>query len=82
MQQGGRHMHEARLVTLKRVNDILSNAGFDEDYVNQNTLFELEEDLGIGHYRFSGSSKDRSGHILLSTFSKERIKRNIQHILK
>jgi hypothetical protein len=66
----------------KKLDEELKNAGFPEEYVDSNIFYVFEEELGIGHFKFSGSSEERSGHILLSTFNDKWFKKNIQSVIK
>ena len=66
----------------KKLDEDLNNAGFSKKYVDKNIFYIFEKDLGIGHFKFSGSSEERSGHILLSTFNDKWFKKNTQSIIK
>lgn len=62
----------------KRINRELSKAGLNEEYVEKNTFYEIEEDLGIPHFRYSNP---KSGHILLSSYADKKIKKNLKSLL-
>ena len=42
---------------LDRVDKNLQEIGLTKEFVNSHTIYQLEEAVGLGHYRFSGSSE-------------------------
>ena len=73
---------QGRQILLLRVEKRIGEKGFNTDYVNSKSFFELENDLSIGHYNLSGVSKRRRGYIPLSPYSQERLENNIRYVLK
>jgi len=62
---------------MERVNKRLADLGLSSDFVNTHTLYELEEYVGLGHFKYSGPSEEQTGHILLSTHYEDRLKEAI-----
>ena len=73
---------QGRQRLLFRIEKRIEEKGFNTDYVNSKSFFELENDLSIGHRNLSGISKRRRGYIPLSPHSQERLENNIRYVLK
>ena len=59
---------------LDRVDKNLQEIGLTKEFVNSHTIYQLEEAVGLGHYRFSGSSESQTGYIPLSTYLERKSK--------
>lgn len=81
IKERGMATNKSRRDMARRVDEILSAAGFDVDRIDNNSFYNLENLLHIEHYNISGTSKRRTGHSLLSSFSKRRIEKDFEYIL-
>ena len=52
---------------------ILKKRKFDKEILDKKSIYEIEDEMKIGHYRTSISEGEHRGHILLSTFSREQL---------
>lgn len=60
----------------------ISSAGFDIISVDNKSLYQLEEDLRIGHYKYSGFIQERIGHVPLVAYSQKRAEESIEILVK
>lgn len=64
------------------ITESLKNAGFKVKIIDKKSFYDLEDDLRIDHFKFSGSLEERSGHVPLVIFSRKRAEENIEVLLK
>lgn len=50
--------------------------------IDQKSIYEIEEEMNIGHYKTSITEGERRGYIVLSTSSKDRLKDDLKILLE
>jgi hypothetical protein len=57
----------------EKLTKILKKRNLDKKLIDKKSIYELEDEMKIGHYKTSISESERQGYILLTTFSKEKL---------
>ena len=61
----------------KHLNDkltkVLKQRKLDKETFDRKSIYEIEDEMKIGHYKTSISESERRGHILLTTFSRDQL---------
>ena len=66
----------------KKLNQIITDAGFNPKKIKYMSFHELEESLSINHYNLTGRHRERSGHLLISPTSNKEIEEKFKHSIK
>ena len=66
----------------KKLDGIISDAGFNLRKIKYTSFHELEESLSIGHYNLTGRHRERSGHLFISLTSNKEIEEKFKRPLK
>lgn len=74
-------IYHGRLALCKKLDKIIEPKGFDREYINSKSFFELEEENHLGHYNLYGYSNIRKGYNPISPFSKQRIEDDVRYLL-
>lgn len=61
----------------KRLTDILEKRHLKKSAIDKKSIFEIEEESRIGHYKISLSEGERKGHVLLLPYSSDQLKRDL-----
>ena len=66
----------------EKLEEIISDAGFNPKKVKYTSFHELEESLSIGHYNLTGRHRERSGHLLIYPTSNKKIEEKFKRSIK
>ncbi len=64
----------------KKLTDILKSRNLDKELLDKKSIYEIEEEMKIGHYKTSIVESRRQSHLILSTYSREQLDNDIKTI--
>ena len=71
----------ARDKMIKEVNLAIKKNGFNPDEISKKSIYELEEETSVGHYKVISQDSIRSGYIHRGDYSKKRIDATVKYLL-
>jgi hypothetical protein len=63
-----------------RLTKMLKLRNIEKEKIDKESIYEIEEQTKIGHYKTSISENRRRSHLILSTYSREQLDNDIKNV--